>query len=964
MADCSKSKKKRTRNRRRRRQNGTIPNTLQNTNETEPIISNETDNSPENEQEDYKVDFPEPGSSKPKLKAKSKSLDDDDDSLKIQEVQETVEEDKHECEAIVSEADSDWEETTNLRIPQNPTSLSTIAITIDEEPLQRVGNFSPEEELSLRNFLEGINLVNSPGCQSISSTLDSMKKEQTRKRDALMKYFTPLVQNPRFLDIISEEGSDLSDRESSTLTRHLKQGTPELENVKESLEKCSPRFARRNKLKRLQLKRNEQKAVLVCTKILETPSIIEHVHTCTTENTEPEKVYLESSSDNGSSENTSETDESTPSQQEEEDEEESYKEDTGNEFEKLVPDVEQKYSKFNTNDQDIGELQKSSISVIQMKDFSVEPYEDMNSKLQMISEFTRTNDEIPEENAFKNNSIKEKEIEIHSEYTELTPPPTPEYSPKKKLSTDSYSDSDIEQYMQDVGLDTAKEITSVLCKLSQTSQTTFVVNQVTIPSPEKPVLQSISPHSPSVSSGSSRGTSPSTVRFNPSSSIADVSSILTDLELAKENSKLKQPVSLRQICLEVLLKSPQGINLLKELTEVSFNLEKLTDAGKETKEKLESAASLNLSNLQDENNSHLISEVTDKLKKIMSCQKWAGIPFYNNPNLLLYLSPTQRTYLNKSETVKNEPEMLFDLHSKFFERIKGTNSVVDRRIEMTSFEKETVEKSSDIAYSMSTSKTLPRTFKQSSTNPRLQVSNLDEWLDIARGTDKLQKPEISSNTEKSNETNVQNFSSTKRRISLPDEIYQRQLQMILQKEKEIEQELESLMEEKRKLHIELRNSKFQEENSVLNNERPKSFPQSPSETMRQKMYEEYMKQVAERADRKHHKVIKITSTPISRTDSEKSHFEAVHLPGIEDEFMKKVQERHGPLEKVDEEIMQHEGSREETTVETSSVLLIDGKSVKEATDLPKHLKEFVEITADSSTEANIDSSNGESAKFC
>ncbi|KAL3277599.1 hypothetical protein HHI36_012941 [Cryptolaemus montrouzieri] len=286
MADhvSSKSKKRRTKNQRKK-------------------LKKANEKLEEDSTENYAVDFPETATSKVKIKVKSKSLDDDEDSVKIQEVTECCEGERQECEAIISEADSDWEEANTLKLPQEPVALSTIAITIDEEPLQRLEGFSPEEELSLRNFLETINLVNAPETPVTTSTLDTIKKEKSRKRDALIKYFKPLVHNPRYLDIISEESSDLSDRETPSLTQHLKQGTPELEYPIKS----SPKVIRRRKQGQA---RNEEKAVLVCTKLVETPSIVEHFHSCATENIEAEKVFLDTSSEYTSSKNSSDSEES------------------------------------------------------------------------------------------------------------------------------------------------------------------------------------------------------------------------------------------------------------------------------------------------------------------------------------------------------------------------------------------------------------------------------------------------------------------------------------------------------------------------------------------------------------------------------------------------------------------------------------------------------------------------------
>ncbi|XP_063907117.1 uncharacterized protein LOC135125429 isoform X2 [Zophobas morio] len=189
------------------------------------------------QEKEYQVESPKRVKSPEKKPIKSRSLDDDDD-VKIQELSEVSEsEDKSECKAIISEAESDVEWETAATIdelePQTSTLTSTNALYLPLEQCttQQVSLISPEEELTLRNFLEGLNLVNSPEDafkQIQLSTIDSVKSRRARKRAVLEQYFSPMVHNPRFLDVISEEASDLSDREQPA-TRHLKQGTPEPE---------------------------------------------------------------------------------------------------------------------------------------------------------------------------------------------------------------------------------------------------------------------------------------------------------------------------------------------------------------------------------------------------------------------------------------------------------------------------------------------------------------------------------------------------------------------------------------------------------------------------------------------------------------------------------------------------------------------------------------------------------------
>ncbi|KAK9874664.1 hypothetical protein WA026_005486 [Henosepilachna vigintioctopunctata] len=925
MPDCAKSKSKKRRSRKQKNKSKKSEGNVNN----EPSLAC----SSHGETEDavgvvYKVDFPETTvTSNPKVKVKSRSLDDDDDSLKIQEI---TEEASAERDAVISEAGSDWEEATDLRVPQTPISLSTVAISIDEEPLQRIEILSPEEELSLRNFLEDINLVSVAERSSTKSTLETIKSDKARKREALAKYFKPLVYNPRYLDIISEEGSDLSDKETPSLTLHLKQGTPELENIPKE---PSPKAVRRRELRRLRLPQTKDRAVLVCTKVIETPSVIEHVHTHATENIEAETVFIESTS--------------TSSKDSSDSEEVSWYENDEDEISEKTEQV--------SKHQEVPDDDKIQNDVDVATTITKTRFPELEIDVKNICETKQRGDDqscTQTPNTESNIATKIKNV-IPTYYGELTPPPTPDSSPKSKLP--DVDNIDLNEYMTQISNDTAKEITSVLCKLTQACHSNVIVNQAIVIPPEKSI-NLISSRSPSRSSSSSRETSPSTVRVNQmNSSIADVRSIVADLELAKEASLLKQPLTLRQVCLNCLLSLPCGAEMLQELSDISFNLDKLTQALNQTQTMLASDASATKSNHES------ISDSRNTM--------WTGLPFQSSPNLLLCLSPTQKVHLDKTGVLSKEPEALFDLHAKFMNRADqnqlGNSSRDD--IEMTSIRKVVID-TADEANNVN-SFTLPRNFKPNTDNPRLQVSNLDEWLTIARN-DKVNSPHETDAKFKNKFNTLPQSSSndnnefTRRRSSLPDDLCKRQMEYILEKEKEIEKELHDLLEEKRKLYLEMEN--YEKNNSLgsdkVERTRPKSFPTAPSETFRQKMYEEYMNQVAEREERKHKKVIKITSSPGNKsTENEKPIMEVTHLPEIEDEFMKKVQQLHGPLHKVEEE----EESEESETFKSSeiseyeSVIFMDGNSLKNVTSLPKHLREFVEITSECSKVENCpDSANG------
>jgi hypothetical protein len=104
--------------------------------------------------DEYRVDSPK--TLPKKQPVKSRSLDDDD--VKIQELSEVSESEDKECKAIVSEAESDveWETAASIAEPQPQTgSLSSLSLVLEKYTTEPVSLISPEEELNLRNFLEG-----------------------------------------------------------------------------------------------------------------------------------------------------------------------------------------------------------------------------------------------------------------------------------------------------------------------------------------------------------------------------------------------------------------------------------------------------------------------------------------------------------------------------------------------------------------------------------------------------------------------------------------------------------------------------------------------------------------------------------------------------------------------------------------------------------------------------------------
>ncbi|XP_063976863.1 uncharacterized protein LOC135162389 isoform X5 [Diachasmimorpha longicaudata] len=125
-------------------------------------------------------------------------------------------------------------------------------------------------------------------------------------------------------------------------------------------------------------------------------------------------------------------------------------------------------------------------------------------------------------------------------------------------------------------------------------------------------------------------------------------------------------------------------------------------------------------------------------------------------------------------------------------------------------------------------------------------------------------------------------------------------------------------------------------------ERPKSIWLLPScdEVFRRKMYDEYVHKVLEREERKQHKVIKIRSGLDLKQERSKD-----NMNTMEKEFIEKAKKR---LNKFGIELDEHHGNDEVEGKETSTTIeakcLIDGKEIKDAKKLPKHLQEFIELT--------------------
>ncbi|GBP96141.1 hypothetical protein EVAR_69428_1 [Eumeta japonica] len=139
-------------------------------------------------------------------------------------------------------------------------------------------------------------------------------------------------------------------------------------------------------------------------------------------------------------------------------------------------------------------------------------------------------------------------------------------------------------------------------------------------------------------------------------------------------------------------------------------------------------------------------------------------------------------------------------------------------------------------------------------------------------------------------------------------------------------------------------------------EKKSSFRSSQEELMRERMYSEYVCEMAERHERKQQKIIKITNNP-PRADKISKSLSALHLNDIksnniiEEEFISKAKERWNKLgirdpETEDERETKKDVYREPKVIE-HKIKVIESGAEKDVQKLPKHIQEFVRFTAKS-----------------
>ena len=132
-------------------------------------------------------------------------------------------------------------------------------------------------------------------------------------------------------------------------------------------------------------------------------------------------------------------------------------------------------------------------------------------------------------------------------------------------------------------------------------------------------------------------------------------------------------------------------------------------------------------------------------------------------------------------------------------------------------------------------------------------------------------------------------------------------------------------------------------------QRPVSIAAVPTvgEVFRKQMYDEYVHKVLEREERKQHKLIKISShedLPSKRKPHPRKHED--NLNKVEQEFLEKAKSRLSKYGiKLDESEAEGGASSGTELSGTDAKFLVDGREVKDARGLPKHLQEFLRLSA-------------------
>lgn len=620
-------------------------------------------------EENYRVDSPKTVMKETGNMKKSRSLDDDD--VKITEVVTDGESEINESTAVVSEADSDveWEKAENLMVQHNLEQhcgrLSTISIPLVKQ-LDTNPSLSEENEKHLRSFLGNLNLVESieDSAKRSGKPVDKARLEKLKKRQAVAQHFLPYYQNPRYLDVISEE-SDISDKDTE-------------------------KFGYNSRPLIIDPKRGKE-AILVDTKF-DTIETGDNTIQCpwSTSVTESasgaEVVYLEDSSTSVTPSDLLEHDESVDADVEDED---SVDFDS---FETVKMDESDKNDEIKTDDEDLLDTSKG---ILELDDIIKE------SEISSLEKY-KSRDLTQNLNQEK---YSEKINDIFDTVTKL---PTDLW--KRNSSTEeTKQEHTVERDYKDViqvleELEKSTKPTDENTQLKSDTETEFDIEfQAFCDELRKSDKQDSRPSSAS-SDRSSRSTSQCTAVYNPAhSSLTNIAAVLRE---GSSEQRCNQPDTLKDICLNSLMSLPFGSEIIEELANVSVSIDKITD----------------------HIYSRLKSSIPNQHKDINhnSCTgtKWVGMPTEEDPKLLVCLSPSQKNYIETVRKPPKEADCLLDLHKKYMERSHEyhttqqtfSNNLYDLKIDKNKTDEKYKRNSSYIDYENYTKSRFPQVFRHKLTS--------------------------------------------------------------------------------------------------------------------------------------------------------------------------------------------------------------------------------------------------------
>lgn len=190
-----------------------------------------------------------------------------------------------------------------------------------------------------------------------------------------------------------------------------------------------------------------------------------------------------------------------------------------------------------------------------------------------------------------------------------------------------------------------------------------------------------------------------------------------------------------------------------------------------------------------------------------------------------------------------------------------------------------------------------------------------------------------------------------RRQSLPRALHDKQLNYILEQEEILGREYDQLEHERRRLQRQIEemkvNQSFEEyfrQNKLRNQYAPQTMSQA--DLFRKEMHDEWLQQVADREERRLHKIIKVTKTAYEETNAARAP-PAKRCLG--DEFIDRVKERRTKLQIPSDSDWESGAESQPTPRERKSpkidpnVMVVDGGNVADIKQLPQHIKEFAEV---------------------